>query len=155
MQQMETENKKRIQPIVLLIDGHCRLCHGVTRFVVKRDRRRRFRFAALQSDVGRYYFAKEGLSLDDLDTFVMVNGDVVYIKSTAALNVFRRLGGLWPVLYGFIMVPRPIRDWVYDRIARGRYRWFGRTEACLLPTAELRERFVDEVPDASRGNSRG
>lgn len=141
---MNPPRSKYQQPIVLLVDGHCHLCHGITRFVIRRDRAKRFRFASLQSGAGQRLLIQGGLAPSDLDTFVMIRGLRYYTKSSAALCVFRQLPGLWPLLYAFILVPVPIRDWVYDQIASRRYRWFGRTEACLLPTAELRSRFIDD-----------
>ena len=104
-----------------------------------------FRFASLQSDVGQEFLEREGLASDDgeLTTFVMVDDDGVHVRSTAALRVLRGLGLPYSLLYPFIVVPRPIRDAVYDGIAARRYRWFGRSEECRIPTPEERERFLD------------
>lgn len=146
---MRNDERAPKEPILLLIDGHCNLCHSITKFVVKRDRARRFRFASLQSKAGQYLLAEGGLPLDNLDTFVMVQDGRFYTKSEAALRVCREFGGLWPLLYGSIVVPKFIRNAVYDLIANHRYRWFGRTEACLLPTAELRSRFIEDLEEVS------
>lgn len=142
---MALKHKRSVhkEPILLLIDGHCNLCHAITRFVIERDRIGRFRFASLQSEAGQYLLVKGGLPPDSLDTFVMVQDGRMYTKSGAALRVCKFLGTLWPLLYGCIVVPPFIRDAVYDWIAGSRYRWFGRADACLLPTAELRGRFVE------------
>ena len=133
---------------VLLIDGKCLLCNGITRFVAKRDRTLAFRFASLQSIVGQQLLVNGHLSTEDIDTFVMVKDGQYYTKSDAALRVFRKLGGLWPLLYIFIIVPTAWRNVIYDLVAKNRYRWFGRRELCLLPSAELKERFLANGIDA-------
>jgi len=135
------------EPIILLIDGQCYLCHGITRFVVRRDARQRFRFASLQSRIGQQLLESGRMSTSDLDTFVMVDRGRYYTKSTAALLVMRHLGGFWPLLSIFRLVPRWLRDLVYDGIALRRYRWFGRSEQCLLPSRELRNRFLELVEE--------
>ncbi|MDQ0057965.1 thiol-disulfide oxidoreductase DCC family protein [Paenibacillus harenae] len=135
---------KRKQPMIMLVDGHCHLCNGITKFVIKRDKAAKFQFASLQSQIGQQLLAEGGLPLHDLDTFVFICSGRYYTKSGAALRVFRQLNGLWPLLYPFIIVPAPFRNAVYDFIASNRYRWFGRSDSCLLPNASLRERFLDE-----------
>lgn len=131
------------EPIVLLIDGECLLCNGITHFVVKRDKRMVFRFATLQSPLGQQLLKEGHLPIDDLDTFVMVQSKRYYTKSEAALRVLRKLDGWWRILYMFRLVPIALRNFVYNRIARNRYRLFGKAEVCLLPTAELNDRFLD------------
>ncbi|MEM7391719.1 MAG: DCC1-like thiol-disulfide oxidoreductase family protein, partial [Verrucomicrobiota bacterium] len=97
----------------------------------------------LQSETGRTLLENAGLDAEALDSVVLIMDGKAYQKSTAALRVSRRLGGLWPALYAFIIVPRPIRDWVYDVIARNRYAWWGKQDACMIPTPEIRDRFID------------
>ncbi|MGG3840634.1 DCC1-like thiol-disulfide oxidoreductase family protein [Paenibacillus thiaminolyticus] len=138
------------QPVLLLMDGECLLCHGLTRFMIKRDAKRRFRFAALQSEAGRYVLERAGWSGRLPDSFVMVLGAACYTKSEAALRVCRELGGLWRLLYGCIAVPEPVRDWAYDFIAARRYRWFGRREACLLPEPKMMDRWIETVEEVAR-----
>jgi predicted DCC family thiol-disulfide oxidoreductase YuxK len=138
-----SDNKLK-QPMIMLVDGHCHLCNGITKFVIKRDKEAKFQFASLQSQIGQRLLAKGGLPLHDLNTFVFIRGGRYYTKSGAALRVLGQLNGLWPLLYPFIIVPAPIRNVVYSFIASNRYRWFGRSESCLLPNAALRERFIDE-----------
>ncbi|MFX3635137.1 MAG: thiol-disulfide oxidoreductase DCC family protein [Candidatus Pristimantibacillus sp.] len=135
------------RPIVLLIDGECNLCHWITKFVLKRDKTERFRFASLQSQAGLYLLQQGGLPTDDMDTFVMIQGSQYYTKSEAALHVFRHFGGLWPLLYAAIIVPRFLRDWIYDVIAGNRYRLFGHGDACVLLTPDLRSRFIERVDE--------
>lgn len=128
---------------ILLYDGVCNLCNGVTQFVIRRDPAPgKFRFAALQSDAGRALLRKHGLPEDSLDTFVMVEKGRAYLRSTAGLHVLRGLGFPWSVAYPLILVPRALRDAVYDWIARNRYSWFGRQESCVVPTPEIRSRFL-------------
>ncbi|MVO98032.1 DUF393 domain-containing protein [Paenibacillus sp. N10] len=138
-------------PIVLLIDGPCNLCQAISRFVIRRDPGMRFRFASIQSAAGQELLARFGLSQNDLDTFVMVMDGSFYIKSDAALRVFKELGGMWPLLYGGIIFPLFLRDKVYDVIAKGRYRWFGRSEVCMLLTAEHKQRFLEDDSGEATG----
>ncbi len=127
---------------ILLFDGVCNLCNAAVQWVLKRDRSNVFRFAALQSETGRTLLQRAGLSADNFDTVVLVEDDRVFTRSDAALEVARRLGGWWPALAVFKLVPRFIRDGVYNWVARHRYRWFGRREACMLPRPEWKERFL-------------
>ncbi|BBI34464.1 thiol-disulfide oxidoreductase DCC family protein [Cohnella abietis] len=146
------------EPVILLIDGQCNLCHGITRFVIRRDPKALFRFASLQSVQGQRLLHKGGLSLTDLDTFVMIENGHYYIKSTAALRTCRELGGLWRLLYVGIVIPRGLRDRVYDFIANRRYRWFGRQMSCIVPTDSIRRRFLEgsseEVQDEQQTDLR-
>jgi predicted DCC family thiol-disulfide oxidoreductase YuxK len=129
---------------VILYDGVCHLCQGSVRFIARRDRRGYFRFGALQSARGRTLAATAGLPPADPPTsIVLIEGDRAYTRSTAALRIARRLRFPWTLLGAGLLVPRPIRDAVYDWIARRRYRWFGRSDACELPPLEWRERFLD------------
>ena len=119
------------------------MCTGTVLFVIRRDRRKRFRFASMQSALGQELLRRFGLSPDNLKTFVLVEEDGHFTKSTAALRVAAGLGGLWPVVSLLTVIPRPIRDGVYDWVARNRYRWFGRLEQCLVPVPDVQDRFVD------------
>ncbi|RXZ80110.1 DUF393 domain-containing protein [Paenibacillaceae bacterium] len=138
------------KPILLLIDGQCTLCHGIARFVIRRDRDRQFYFASIQSPLGQRMLAEGRLPGGDLDTFVMIVSGKYYTRSGAALRVVRRLGGLWPLLSIGMLAPGVLRDFVYNLIARNRYRWFGSADACLVPTADVRSRLLEEVEDWRR-----
>ncbi|WP_239618366.1 thiol-disulfide oxidoreductase DCC family protein [Cohnella mopanensis] len=140
MQQNPIDSKELIY---LLIDGECTLCHRLARFVYRRDRAGRFRFAPLQSKAGQRLLKQVELPLDNQETFILIQDGRYYMKSNAALRVFRKLDGGWPLLYGLVVFPLKIRDKAYDVIARRRYRLFGRRDACMLPEAGLRERFVE------------
>lgn len=132
----------------ILFDGVCNLCNASVLFVVDRDPHARFTFAPLQSEYARTLLAGQGIAVPaigaDPDSVVLVEDGRLYDRSTAALRVARHLTGAWPLLYGFVLVPRPLRDLVYRWVARNRYRWFGREGTCRIPTPELRARFVGE-----------
>ncbi|MGG1600540.1 MULTISPECIES: thiol-disulfide oxidoreductase DCC family protein [Paenibacillus] len=128
---------------LIFYDGVCGFCQRIVQFILPRDRNARFRFVAIQSDIGRKLLLHHGMDPDALSTFVLLDRGKVYTRSTAGLRVLRGLGGGWPLLYAFMAVPRPIRDAVYEWIARHRYRFFGRSDACLLPDSKARERFLD------------
>ena len=127
---------------ILLFDGVCNLCNGAVQFVIKNDKNKRFRFAALQSEAGIKLSKKYGLPIDKMDTFVVIKNNESYTRSTAALEVANILGGFWSLAYVFIIIPPFIRDTVYNWVAENRYRWFGKKESCMIPTLELRERFL-------------
>jgi predicted DCC family thiol-disulfide oxidoreductase YuxK len=127
---------------VLLFDGVCNLCNSSVQFIIERDPNARFRFASLQSEEGQALLSRFENRPADLSSVVLVQDDLLYARSEAALRVARQLGGGWSLLYAFIVVPRPIRDAVYDWIARNRYRWFGKKDACMIPSPDLKSRFL-------------
>ena len=129
--------------MLILFDGVCNLCNGFVSFVIERDPKAHFKFGSLQSQVGQALRAKYSIS-STTDSIIFIEGERFYTRSTAVLRIVRNFGGAWPVLTVFILIPRFIRDRVYDFIARNRYVWFGRKEVCLLPTTELRSRFIDD-----------
>jgi len=135
---------------VVLFDGACNLCNASVQFVLRRDPRARFRFAALQSAAATDLLAAVGWQGARPDSVALVADGRVLWKSAAALAIARRLRWPWPLLSVFALVPRPLRDVVYDFVARRRLRWFGRQETCMVPTKELRTRFLDagEAPAA-------
>ena len=128
---------------IILFDGVCNLCNGAVQFVIERDKNQRFRFASLQSKTGQEYQQKAGLSLDRIDTILLVENGQIYQKSTAALRIARHLNVLWSIMYIFIIVPVFIRDGIYDFIAKNRYRWFGKQDSCWMPTPDLKSLFLD------------
>jgi predicted DCC family thiol-disulfide oxidoreductase YuxK len=126
----------------LLFDGVCNLCNAAVTFVINHDSKKHFRFASLQSQTGQDILRQIGRPTDQFDSFVLWENGRFHEQSTAALRVARQLSGGWPLLYGFIIIPKAIRDAVYRFVARNRYRWFGRRDACMLPTPELKARFL-------------
>lgn len=127
---------------VILFDGVCNLCNASVLFIIARDPHARFRFASLQSAFGQEQLLKFGLSVSELNSVMLIRNGVLYQKSNAALEIARHLRGLWPILYAFKIIPRFIRNAVYDWIARNRYRWYGKKDECMIPTPELKARFI-------------
>jgi len=126
---------------VVLFDGVCNLCNSFVNFVMERDDGE-FRFGSIQSDAGAEMMRDAGLSPEALETFVIVDGDEVYTKSTAALYVLRRLGLPYSLLYPAVVVPSFLRDPFYDFVASHRYSWFGKRDKCRVPDEETKDRFI-------------
>ncbi len=131
-----------ITPSVILFDGVCNLCNGFVQFVIQRDPDAHFHFAALQSEAGQALLKEHDLSTDRIDTVVLVENGKAYLRSDAALRVAGGLGGLWSMTQIFFIIPRSIRNLIYDFVAARRYRWFGEKDQCMIPTPELRARFL-------------
>ena len=129
------------QPIVLF-DGVCNLCNGAVQFIIRHDKKNIFMFASLQSEVGRKILEQYNFPLDELNSFILIENNKAYTRSTGALRVAKKLNGLWPLLYGFIIIPKFIRDSIYNRVAENRYKWFGKKDACMIPTPELKTKFL-------------
>ncbi|MEO6818588.1 MAG: thiol-disulfide oxidoreductase DCC family protein [Ginsengibacter sp.] len=129
---------------VILFDGICNLCNSAINFVIKRDKKSIFKFATLQSEVGKTLLNEKEFVDNDLSSFVLLLDGRLYTRSTAALTVCRYLPGLWPLLYGFMIVPKLIRDFVYNTISKNRYKWFGKKDECMIPTAELKAKFLND-----------
>ncbi|MDE5413452.1 thiol-disulfide oxidoreductase DCC family protein [Alkalihalobacterium chitinilyticum] len=127
---------------IVLFDGVCNFCHHSVQFILKRDKRGYFKFASLQSDIGKRLLDQYHLP-HDMSTFVLIDNDKPFIKSSAALRVCKYLDGFWRFMVIFRFIPTPIRNIVYNFIAQNRYRWFGQRESCMLPTPEQRKRFLD------------
>jgi predicted DCC family thiol-disulfide oxidoreductase YuxK len=128
---------------VILFDGVCNLCNASVQFVIRRDPGDVFRFASLQSPAGRTLLQRHGLPADQLASIVLVDGDRCLVKSDAALRIARALRWPWPLLGAASIVPRTIRDRVYEYVARNRYRWFGKRDSCSLPTGAVAHRFLE------------
>jgi predicted DCC family thiol-disulfide oxidoreductase YuxK len=131
-----------LPPRVVLFDGVCNVCNAAVNFIIDRDPSRRFHFASLQSAVGRKVTEAHGIE-GGIDTVVLVEEGRAYTESSAVLQVARHLGGLWPLLRVFVVIPRAIRDPLYRYFAANRYRWFGRRQVCRVPAPEVRERFIE------------
>lgn len=128
---------------VVFFDGVCNLCSGLVRFVLRHNRDRSIKFASMQSPLGQRVLHFYGLPGDAYETMLYVEDGRLYTKSTAALQIARRLARPWRWLPVFLIVPRPVRDWVYDRVAGNRYRLFGKQDQCYLPDAAVCDRFLD------------
>ena len=137
---------------MVLFDGVCNFCDASVNFIIEHDPEGHFKFAPLQSEVGAKLAAEHGLAsetadrpADDLvpiDSVILIEDGKAYTHSTAALRILRQIGGAWSLLYGFIVVPKPVRDFFYGLFAKYRYRMFGRKDQCMLPSPEVRARFL-------------
>lgn len=129
------------QPIIFF-DGICNLCQQSVQFMLTHDTKGIFSFASLQSQFAEHILAPHGISTAEMNTFILLEKNTVYTRSTAALRVLKKLGGLWALLYVLIVVPPFVRDAVYKWIAKNRYRWFGKQESCWMPREEWKSRFL-------------
>lgn len=129
----------------VLFDGVCNFCNSSVSFIINRDKAEYFKFAPLQSEFASGLLEEKEIDRSKTDSVVLVEDGEVFVFSTAALRIAKRLDGLWPALYVFIIVPRPIRDFFYKLFAKYRYRLFGKKDQCMIPTPEVRSRFVDGV----------
>jgi len=136
---MDTGNSLDSQAI--FFDGVCNLCNGAVDFVLKRDKKGVFKFASLQSDVANDIIPDD---LKEVDSIILYKSDGHFLtKSDAAIEIGRQLRGLWPIIIIFKIFPRPIRDWFYSKIAKNRYKWFGKRDTCRMPTPDIKERFLE------------
>ncbi len=128
---------------IILFDGVCNLCNTSVQTVIKKDKQGIFYFASLQSDAGQNLLKEFNLPQENFNSFILIQNGKAYQKSTAALMVAKQLNGLLKLLYVFIIVPTFIRDAVYNIVANNRYKWFGKKEFCMIPTPELKARFLN------------
>lgn len=127
-----TDAIKNEQKNLILFDGYCNLCSSTVQFILKRDKKRIFSYASLQSDLGKNSLAAYGLSTTEIDTVILIENGIAYTYSTGALKIAKSLSGIWPLLYGAIIIPRFLRDAIYKFIAKNRYRWFGKKDTCMI-----------------------
>lgn len=127
---------------VILFDGVCNLCNSSVQFIIRRDPKATFRFAALQSEAGQQLLKSFGLSTDSFHSIILIKNGKFLQRSNAALEIAKGLTGLWPLLYGFKLIPAFFRDPLYNLIANNRYRFFGKKDHCMIPTPELKSRFI-------------
>jgi predicted DCC family thiol-disulfide oxidoreductase YuxK len=129
---------------ILLFDGVCNLCNASVLFVIRRDKKKEIKYAAIQSKQGKMLLQQYHIEEAYLGSLIFIEDGKVYLKSTGALRLCKYLKGLWPALYLFIFVPPFIRNAVYDFVAKNRYQWFGKKETCMVPTVELKSLFLDD-----------
>jgi len=128
---------------IILFDGVCNLCNGAVNFVIKRNKKDLFRFAALQSEVGKRLVAERNIDTSKIDSIILIEpGVAYYTKSAAALKIAGTFGGIWSLVNVLNLIPSWLRDIVYDLVARYRYSWFGKKDSCMVPTPELRAKFL-------------
>ena len=128
---------------IIFFDGVCNLCNASVQFILKRDPKAYFRFASLQSETAREKLREFPQAPADISSILLLENGICYTRSSAALRIARRLSGVWPIFYAAMLIPRFLRDPIYDCIARHRYRWFGKSESCSLPKPEWRGRFLE------------
>ena len=128
---------------IILFDGVCNLCESSVQFVIKHDKKDIFRFVALQSDLGQSILKHIGINTKNIDSIILYEpGVAYYYKSNAAIEIAKHLGGFFHYGTIFKIIPTKIRNSIYDYIAKNRYKWYGKKESCLLPTAELKAKFL-------------
>lgn len=128
---------------VILFDGVCNLCNFFVQFVIKRDKKNIFKFASLQSKYGKDLLRRFAKDNSQFESVVLFNGVNIFTESTAALLILKKLGRGWRLMYIFIILPKFLRDAVYRFVARNRYKWFGKKEYCMVPTEELKSKFIE------------
>ncbi|MCX3266871.1 thiol-disulfide oxidoreductase DCC family protein [Pedobacter agri] len=131
------------QKSVIFFDGVCNLCNASVQFAIEHDKQDVFKFTALQGNYAKAILPKFNINLERINSIILVENDRLYTKSSAALRIAKKLNGFWPMLYAFMIIPKFIRDWFYDIIAKNRYKWWGKQESCWVPTTELKEKFYD------------
>lgn len=127
---------------IILFDGICNFCNSAVKFTLKRNTKKNILFAALQSEAGQRLLQQYKLPVNNFESFIFIENGKAYKQSTAGLKVCRHLRGLWPVCSGFMIVPKFIRDGIYNWIAKNRYKWFGVRQQCMIPTPDVKERFL-------------
>ncbi len=127
---------------LLLFDGICNLCNSSVQFIIRHDPEQKFLFASLQSDKGQEILKELGLNNKEFNSLILIENGKAYMRSTGALRIARHLSGLWKFLYIFIIIPSFIRDFLYNFVAHNRYRFFGKKDHCMIPTPELKARFL-------------
>jgi len=127
---------------VILFDGVCNLCNSSVNFIIKQDKKEHFLFASLQSDAAKEILLQLNSKIIELDSIILIEDEKVYEKSTAVLKITKHLDKLYYLLYYFIVLPVFIRNWIYNFIAKNRYKWFGKRESCMIPSLEIKNRFL-------------
>lgn len=133
----------RSETSIILFDGVCNLCNGFVQFILKRDKKEQFIFGALQSEKAKELLSAFNFSGEKMTTIVLIQNGKMYTQSTAVLNIAKRLDGGWKLCYGFVIIPKFLRDWVYSMVSKYRYKIFGERDACMIPTPELKRRFLE------------
>jgi predicted DCC family thiol-disulfide oxidoreductase YuxK len=128
---------------IVLFDGICNLCNSSVQLIIENDSKNLFQFASLQSAFGQKFLQENNLPDDAFKSIVLIDGEKFYTKSEAALRIGKELDGLYKVLRIFLWTPKFIRDFVYDYIAKNRYKWYGKRDSCWIPTDELKQKFLD------------
>ncbi|WNB92398.1 thiol-disulfide oxidoreductase DCC family protein [Bacillus sp. NEB1478] len=137
------KNVKKSHDLVLLFDGVCNLCNSSVQFILKHEKNEELKFAAIQSESGKELLSRYHIDTAQTDSVIFIENGKVYFMSDAVLTLTRYLRSPWNLSKNFLVFPRPLRDFLYKRIAKNRYRWFGKKESCMIPTPALRKRFLE------------
>jgi predicted DCC family thiol-disulfide oxidoreductase YuxK len=128
---------------IILFDGVCNLCNNAVQFIIKNDKKDIFRFVAFQSDFGKEIFNYIGVDRNKIDSIILYYpGVAYYYKSSAAIEIAEELGGMYSLISILKILPEKLRNYVYDYIAKNRYKWYGKKESCMIPTPELKAKFL-------------
>lgn len=127
---------------LIMFDGMCNFCNYWVNFIIDHDKQKYFKFNSLQSNIAQNFLKRKNLDLPKMDTIVLMMNEKVYFKSSAALQIAKKLNRFWKVVYILVIIPEPLRDLIYNFIARNRYKWFGRRESCRIPTEDESDRFL-------------
>ena len=128
---------------LIIFDGVCNLCNASVQFIINRDKKRVFKFLPLQSEKATKIFKQFNIDFENLDTIILIKNKNVFIRSDAVLEIAYTFEYPWKIVYFFIFTPKFIRDWIYKIIASNRYNWFGKRENCMIPTEDMKSRFLD------------
>lgn len=127
---------------IVFFDGVCNFCNYWVNFAIRRDPGKKLRFSPLQGETAKQVLSPFGINLTSLSSVILVEHHRVYTQSSAAIRICKHLKGAWKIFYGLMIIPKFIRDPLYNLIARNRYRWFGKKDSCMIPSPEVRERFL-------------
>ncbi len=129
---------------IVLFDGVCNFCNGSVNFIIERDSRAYFKFTPIQSDIGQRLLAEHGIDPSETDSVILIENERTYLYSSAAVMIARHLDGAWSAAHYLWLIPRPIRNLAYKVFAKYRYRMFGKQDACMMPTQDVRARFLPQ-----------
>lgn len=132
-----------MQSPIIFFDGVCNLCNNFVQLIIRNDRQEKFLFSPIQSDFARKFLLENKFNGQDSDSVILFIDGSFYTKSNAALRIAKSMNGLWPLFWIFIIIPSPIRNWVYDFIARNRLKWFGTRNECMIPSSQNKKRFLN------------
>jgi len=138
---------KKIEDIIkhnplVLFDGVCNLCNSSVQLIIKNDVKNTFMFSTLQNSLTINYLASKDSKHNEIDSIILITPSKIYTKSSAVLTISKHLKGLYPLLYVFYIIPKPIRDFIYDFIAKNRYKWLGKKDHCMIPSENLKNKFL-------------
>jgi predicted DCC family thiol-disulfide oxidoreductase YuxK len=129
--------------LIIIFDGKCNLCESSVIFIIYRDKKAKFKFVPAQSKTGIEIQNKHDVNAIDLQTLVLIKDGKVFTKSDAVLEIARNLDGLWKLLFFIKIIPKPMREWMYSKIAKNRYQWFDKKQSCIVPTENMKSRFLE------------